>query len=350
MDLLRPYLFAPASPFRHFPGVMLMPYHRISFPVRWWRTLAATAAIAAVYLAVPRLLRLVVRALPEQQIPVLGGGTAMAVSLCAIAMLAPAVLLAARFIERRRPGNVSSVAGRLRWPWLGLCLAAALASQIVLFIELIVLALIFPPDVPAGAEPALPHRAEPWTYVLAGGLIILVLTVFQSAAEEYLTRGWLLQAVRFLSPWPGIVVQAIIWTALHGTGPGPGSAGLLVYGLLIGWLTVHTGGLEAAIVKHVVHNCTLLTLQILIGGLTPLDPSLSAADAGNWIAPTAWITSTVFYVAVVAMMTHALHQWRDHSGPPAWAPPEPAAATRRPGADAETPPADASPHASQPAS
>ncbi len=74
-----------------------------------------------------------------------------------------------------------------------------------------------------GPPGAVGVRASRW-------LIILVLGVFQSAAEEYLTRGWLLQAIRFASPWPGIIVQAVIWTALHGTGPGPGSVGLLVYG------------------------------------------------------------------------------------------------------------------------
>ncbi len=350
MQRLRPHLHAPASPLRHFPGPSPVPYHRISFPMRWWRTIAATAAIVAgAYFAVPLLLNLLVRALPDRQLPILGGGTAMAVSLFKIAMFIPAVLLAARFIERRRPGNVSSVAGRLRWPWLGLCLAAALASQVVLFVELFVLVLVFSPEMPAAADAALPARQEPWEYVLAGGLIILVLGVFQSAAEEYLTRGWLLQAIRFASPWPGIIVQAVIWTALHGTGPGPGSVGLLVYGLIIGWLTVHTGGLEAGIAKHVVHNGTLFTLQILISGLTPLDPSQSAADAVGWIGTAAWITSTAFYVGVVVILTKALHQWRDHSGPPTWAPPGFAITTGETNADAAPVPQEPASFVHQPA-
>ncbi|MDP9792508.1 membrane protease YdiL (CAAX protease family) [Catenuloplanes nepalensis] len=328
-DQPRPHLLAPVSPFRHFPGPTPVPYHRIGLPVRWWRTIAAAVAIIAVgYVAVPDLLDIAERALPHQQLPVLGGATALTISLFGTAMYLPVVLLAARRIERRRPGNVSSVAGWLRWPWLGLCLGAALLSQVVFVGTLMVLVWGFPSGIPAGAETPLPERQEPWAQVLTGGLIILTVTVFQCAAEEYLTRGWLLQTIRVPSPWPAIIFQAVAWTALHGSGPGPGSAGLLVYGLMLGWLTVHTGGLEAAIAKHVVHNGTAISLQILVGGLAPLRSSVQPAEqAADWITPTAWMASTAFYMAVVAVLTKAVHQWRDHSGPPAWAPPGTAART-----------------------
>ncbi len=99
----------------------------------------------------------------------------------------------------------------------------------------------------------------------------------------------------------------------------------------MGWLTVHTGGLEAAIVRHVVHNCGLLSLQILLFfGLASLDPTLSMADAGHWIVPTAWVTSTVFYAVVIVILTKAFHQWRDHTGPPVWASPGPNSAAKNP--------------------
>ncbi|WP_051799864.1 CPBP family intramembrane glutamic endopeptidase [Catenuloplanes japonicus] len=317
-NLLRRYSVHPSSPFRHLPGPAVVPYHRISVPVPWWRTAVGTVFITAVAgIGLSLVFLLLVRQLPGQQIPVLGAGTMMAVACVGIAMYIPAVLVAARYIEGRRPGTVSSVAGRLRWPWLGLCLTAAVVSHIVFMIEMVVLVILFPPGTPSTPATAVPDRQEPWTQVLIGGAIILVLIVFQSTAEEYLYRGWLLQLIRFASPWPAIIVQTVIWTAMHGTGTAPGSVELVVYGLMMGWLTVYTGGLEAAIARHVVNNTAMISITLLVSGLTALDPSRSAADAPDWIFPAASIISNVVYMLIIAIFMTAIRQWRD-TGPPAW--------------------------------
>jgi membrane protease YdiL (CAAX protease family) len=45
-----------------------------------------------------------------------------------------------------------------------------------------------------------------------------------------------------------------VFAALHGWGTPWGFADLLVFGVVAGWLTVRTGGLEAAIALHVMNN------------------------------------------------------------------------------------------------
>ncbi|NED53962.1 CPBP family intramembrane metalloprotease, partial [Micromonospora aurantiaca] len=73
-----------------------------------------------------------------------------------------------------------------------------------------------------------------WGRFLAPAIVIILLVPFQSAAEEYVFRGWLLQAVGactlenarsrvgrvfgavFRTPWPGIVLGSALFTAGHG--------------------------------------------------------------------------------------------------------------------------------------
>lgn len=57
----------------------------------------------------------------------------MALQLVGIAIGIPIVLWAARYLGRRPAGTVSSVLGRLRWRWLGLCAAVAVPLIIVQF-------------------------------------------------------------------------------------------------------------------------------------------------------------------------------------------------------------------------
>jgi membrane protease YdiL (CAAX protease family) len=92
-------------------------------------------------------------------------------------------------------------------------------------------------------------------FLVSLGLLLLVVPV-QAAAEEYAFRGYLLQAVGAVlrRPWIPILVQAVLFAAIHGWGTPWGFADLVVFGALAGYLTVRTGGLEAAVALHVVNN------------------------------------------------------------------------------------------------
>ena len=60
-----------------------------------------------------------------------GPGWSDAAGLLIIAATLPAVLLVVRFVERRRPGTLSSVTGRLRGRWLAVCLVPAMAVSVL---------------------------------------------------------------------------------------------------------------------------------------------------------------------------------------------------------------------------
>src|SRR6185369_12363243 len=106
--------------------------------------------------------------------------------------------------------------------------------------------------------------------VLAASAMLLVLIPLQAAAEEYAFRGWLLQALGTYarSPWVAVAVQAVLFSAAHGLGTPWGFVDLVVFGGLAGWLTVRTGGLEAAIALHVVNNLTWMLLGAATGNLS----------------------------------------------------------------------------------
>lgn len=94
-------------------------------------------------------------------------------------------------------------------------------------------------------------------------LIALLLIVFQITAEEVLFRSYLLQGLTrlFRYRWLGIILQAILFGALHGANPEVTSYGLLTtmpfyigIGLLLGWLSFRSKGLEIALGLHFANN------------------------------------------------------------------------------------------------
>jgi len=123
----------------------------------------------------------------------------------------------------------------------------------------------------------------------------------QAAAEEYFTRGWLLQAVGAYGrrPWLPIAVQAVVFAALHGWGTPWGFADLVVFGSVAGWLTVRTGGLEASIALHVVNNLLGGLISAAYGDLSvdetaaDLPWQLALLDTGVLIA-YAWLVLLFF--------------------------------------------------------
>ena len=162
-----------------------------------------------------------------------------------VAAALPAVLLVVRFVERRRPGTLSSVTGRLRGRWLAVCLVPALAVSVL-----------------AGLVGELVDPTEGtfagWSSFLGVAVVALVLTPFQVAAEEYLFRGWIVQTFGAVvrSPWPGVAVSAVLFALVHegATASAWGFADLVVFAVALSVVTLRTGGLEAALALHLVHN------------------------------------------------------------------------------------------------
>ncbi|MFJ3492390.1 lysostaphin resistance A-like protein [Streptomyces sp. NPDC086091] len=285
---------APAAPGQR------LGYHRLAHVTgrhRWWRPLLGTLFVLVAYVLVVGLLDVLTSAAgaahgypdaPDGTVA-FGPLSGTAVDLLLIAAALPVVLLAVRWTGRRPAGTVSSVTGRLRWPWLGRCLLVALPVLALSGGAMLLLPAPAdePPAVWAGWEAFLPALA-----------LLLALVPFQAAAEEYLFRGWLLQAVGAFvrSPWAAPLPQAVLFAAAHGWGTPWGFADLLVYGAFAGWLTACTGGLEAAIGLHVVNNLFAFGVSAaLVDGLASDE---TAADA-PWAVVLTDLTGVALYVAAV---------------------------------------------------
>ncbi|MEU4639865.1 type II CAAX endopeptidase family protein [Micromonospora sp. NPDC023814] len=252
------------------------PYHRLARTgrQRWWRSLVGVLALLGGALLVGCALFGVAAVVAEvtgtptdaDGLPVFGPVVDTALLVLSVAVALPLTMAVARWVERRPAGGLSSVLGRVRWRWLGSCLLTAAPAITVMLVGTHLLlratgdemVLLGPLDAWVG-----------WPAFVAGLLMVVALVPFQAAAEEYLFRGWLLQAFGtwLRSPWPGMVVQAVLFAAAHGWGTVWGFADLVVMGLLCGWLTVRTGGLEAAVALHVVNNVSAFGLAAAFGGL-----------------------------------------------------------------------------------
>ncbi|WP_085066251.1 CPBP family intramembrane glutamic endopeptidase [Catenuloplanes japonicus] len=271
-------------------------YHRIARTAhhRWWWPLAGTLLVmvgAVVAALVPYIVAGVAGSLLDRPVdadgwPVLGDEADLAVSLAGLGLVIPVVLLVARWTQRRPAGTVSSVAGRLRWGWLGRC--ALLAVPLVALMYVI---LFFVP----GEDEGLAWVG--WERFAVGVAVVLVLVPFQAAGEEYVFRGWLVQAFGSWtrSPWPGIVVSAVLFGLLHGYGTPWGMADLIWFGIVTAVLTIRTGGLEAAIVLHAAGNTVAFVVAAAAGMLASEE---TATDAGALLT-IADVTMVTLYAAAV---------------------------------------------------
>ncbi|MEV0350927.1 CPBP family intramembrane glutamic endopeptidase [Nonomuraea sp. NPDC050680] len=186
----------------------------------------------------------------------------LVVLLLSIAAVLPAVFGTAALIQRRRPGSLSSVAGRLRWGWLLRCLAVA------------VIALVLGQ---AAQTAAMMVTREPvanmfgwagWSAFLPPLIAIVLLVPLQAATEEYIFRGWIMQAfgAHLRSPIWGIVLGSALFASLHGYS-WIGLIDVFCFGALMAWLAVRTGGLEAPIALHVTNNILAFGISAAAGHL-----------------------------------------------------------------------------------
>lgn len=247
-------------------------FHRLSRSVagaRWWRPLLVGVVALGCYAAMNVLLMLVLipagLAIPslDKAIDVyvesdgmdLKAPVSFAMAMGMIILMLPAVLLATRLVGAMPVGLVSSVLGRLRWRWLARC------GVVAMTIYTLAIGASFLVGAAQGESFAL---APDVPRILLMLILTFVLVPFQSAAEEYVFRGYLLQAVGHYLRHPALAILLPVPLFVLGHGHEVlGQIDITVFAIAAGWLTCRTGGLEAAIALHVVGNVYGLALGAL---------------------------------------------------------------------------------------
>ncbi|GAA3537883.1 CAAX amino protease [Aeromicrobium flavum] len=250
----------------------MTPYHRLvrdSPDFAHWRlpVAALLGAVAYAFLALGIVLvAMVVLAIagndPEawldamsDEVPLDDPGE-LAFQLGVIAAMLPCVLVPVAVVWRRHVGFLHSVAGHLRWGWLGRC--AVLAFVVVgVSLGLAVVVAAIGGDESVRFD-SLDGRA------VASLLVVLLLVPFQAAAEEYVFRGGLLQLIGSWTRWAAVPVLAtsVLFAAGH-LYDFWGLVSVFAFGVIAAVMTIRTGGLEAAIGLHVANNVVLMVLDLV---------------------------------------------------------------------------------------
>lgn len=256
-----------------FPGrqVHAYPFHRMARSVpdyRWWRPLLTVLTAAGLFCGLT-LLAVVVMLVVGAFVPAVSVSVDRALSedadlrdpgqlaflLGTICLLWPAAALGVRWGGRRPAGTLLSTAGRLRWRLFPKPLALAAA----LFLVTSAVSLLLPGNEgpTGGASAGNGGGGDVWLLLL----VVLAVVPIQAAAEEYAFRGLLMQVIGSWLRHPAFAILMPVPLFVLGHDYGiVGQIDVAAFAVAAGWITWRTGGLEAAIVLHVVNNVGVLGL------------------------------------------------------------------------------------------
>lgn len=291
---------------------------------RWWTTLVGVLLlVASMFLFGPVLM-----------LPVLAGAVALdhdgsfgaafeeALSLetvtwqgllylnLALALLVPACWLIVRTLHGLAPRWLMSVRPGIRWRFFwacfGLSVVAILASVIV--------GAFLPAD-----PNDLGATANEWTgRMTAIAVVVLLTTPLQAIGEEYLFRGYLMQAIGSFWSWAceassmrhartvgvtvAIVLTSLLFALAHGVQNAPLFLDRFVFGLMAGYVVLRTGGLEAGIALHIWNNLVAFGLALALGDI---DDTLNVSEVG-WSNIPLTITMNGVYLVLVLLVARRM--------------------------------------------
>jgi membrane protease YdiL (CAAX protease family) len=300
--------------------IVELPYHRLyrAQPTyRWWRPLVAILLLV-VFIVVTQLLIVVVvmvtlfasgavsitgiedtaafeAAMLAYFIPDAANPITLVIGLGSVAIWLPLVPLALRCAGIRPAGvrtNITnSVTFRLRWRWMLLCAApAALVIGLSVAFSFTMGALL--------GEQLGAFSTPPATY-LVSLLIILLIVPFQAAAEEFVFRGVLFQAIGSWVRWVpvALVLTTVAFALLHIYDIW-GLLDVATFGVAAIILTWRTGGLEAAIAMHVLNNIVGLAIM----GTGAVGPTAITSEGGSPEGLATTVVTMALFVAIVLWM------------------------------------------------
>ncbi len=206
----------------------------------------------------------------------------------------PAAWFCTRVFHRVRPRWLSSVAPRIRWTWL----LASFGVALVALVAAILLGALLPGT---GEGEDLSGGVNAFTGTTRDFLlVILLVTPFQAAAEEYAFRGYLTQAFGGLvrgarvARYVAVLVPAVLFALAHGAQSVPIFIDRLAFGVVAGILVIATGGLEAGIAYHVLNNLIAFSIPLFFGDIsTVLTPT-----GGSWWDVVVSFAKSAIFVAL----------------------------------------------------
>lgn len=157
---------------------------------------------------------------------------------------------------------------------------------------------------------------QPGNYVLSFSLffflpyvlIALILIAFQITAEEVFFRSYLLHGLTrlFRYRWLGILLQATLFGVLHGANPEVTSYGLLTtmpfyigIGLLLGWLSYRSKGLEIALGLHFANNLYATSMVTFSESAIPSPAIFTIINYQPEIGLVAFVITAIIFAVII---------------------------------------------------
>ena len=259
----------PATSYLPAPPVA---YHRMLVSTRppWWRLAVSLVAVVPSLvvmslvgaLAILGSATLLGRDASFDLSDGVNAGELLATNL-GLALQIPVAFGLAYLLYSASPRLLSSVRPGLRWSWLVICIGIS--------------AVIWCPFLVLGTAGAYLYREAPVDSAVLGFLLVVLLTTpLQAAGEEYLFRGLILQGLGAarLPTWVCCLVSGALFAAAHLQFEPALFADRLFLGIMLAWLAIRTGGLEASIAIHAIKNLAVLAPAGLLDNVQDaLDPT-----------------------------------------------------------------------------
>ena len=219
-----------------------------------------------------------------------------------------------RVVHRMRPRWLTSVVPKMRWKFFFICIGLAV---IALIAQVMVSVLL-----PGTQEADMTQEVNEFTTMTAIlALIVLLTTPFQAAGEEYVFRGYLMQALGslFNNKWVALVVTSTLFASAHGVQNFPLFFDRFMFGLIAGWLVVRTGGLEAGIAMHILNNFLAFGFALTFADLSE---SLNVSEVGWGNIPLTLVQAGAY--ALLVLFVAKKMNLANMTNPPGRSPSQPA--------------------------
>lgn len=214
----------------------------------------------------------------------------------ALAVLVPATWLVVRLIHGLAPRWLMSVRPGIRWKFFLACLGLS----VVAIVAQVVVGAFLPSD-----PNDLGATFNEWTPRLTAiAVVVLLTTPLQALGEEYVFRGYLMQAFGALTrqPWIAVVSTSLLFALAHGVQNAPLFLDRFLFGLVAGYVVLRTGGLEAGIALHIWNNLVAFGLALTLGDI---DDTLNVSEVG-WSNLPLTLTQNGVYLVLVLLVARRM--------------------------------------------